>query len=128
MFKIRKEQLDALSKASLKSFEERMVKHLNTFFSPQCSALGDAKTRETIHYGIQRARAYGVTAERDVCKYIDLMFAFGRDFDKDPDYSGATEILKDESIKNPTQKINKLFETALEAVREAVKANERREV
>jgi hypothetical protein len=119
MFKIRKEQLDALSKASLKSFEERMVTHLNKFFSPQCEALGDAKTREAIHYGVGRAKGYGIMAERDVCKYIDLMFAFGRDFDKDPSYSLAADILNDKSNQDPTQRIEKLFEIALQQVRQA---------
>lgn len=127
MFKIRKEQLDALSKASLKSFEERMVIHLLKFFQPQCEPLGDARVRETIHYGIARAKSYGIIAERDVCKYIDLMFAFGADFDKDPNYSLAPQILMDKNTPDPTQRINKLFETALEHVRQAASARAQNE-
>ena len=122
MFKIRKEQLDALSQASLKGFEERMVVHLNKFFQPQCRPLGEVKVREWIHYGIQRAKSYGIISERDVCKYIDLMFAFGRDFDKDRNYSLALQILTDEEITDPTQRINKLFDTALERLRQAAAA------
>ena len=128
MFNIRKEQLEALSQASLKSFEERMVTHLNKFFQPQCQALGDPKTRESIHYGIQRAKTYGIISERDVCLYIDLMFAFGRDFDKDPNYSLAAQILTDKSNSDPTQRINKLFETALEHVRDAARATPKSEI
>ncbi len=119
MFKIRKEQLDALSQASLKSYEERMVTHLTKFFSPQCLALGEARTREAIYYGILRAKTYGVVSERDVCIYIDLMFAFGRDFDKDPNYSSAAQILTDKTIPDPTARINRLFEIALKHVRQA---------
>ena len=36
-----------------------------------------------VQYGIKRAAVYGFTAKRDVCKYIDLMILFGRDFDTD---------------------------------------------
>ncbi len=124
MFNIRKEQLDALAQSSLKSFEDRMVVHLNKFFQPQCKVLGDAKLRETIHYGIARAKSYAIISERDVCKYIDLMFAFGRDFDKDPNYSLAQQILMDKAIPDPTQRINMLFETALERLRQAAAAHE----
>jgi hypothetical protein len=124
MFNIRKEQLDALSEASLKNYENRMVIHLNKFFQPQCKLLGDAKLRETIHYGIARAKSYAIISERDVCKYIDLMLAFGRDFDKDPNYSLAQQILTDKAILDPTQRINKLFETALAHLRQAMGAND----
>src|SRR5712692_3621172 len=98
MFNIRKEQLDALSQASLKSFEDRMVIHLNKFFQPQCKVLGDSKLRETIHYGIARAKSYAIISERDVCLYIDLMFAFGRDFDKDTNNCMVHQILSDKTI------------------------------
>ena len=124
MFNIRKEQLDALSEASLKKYENKMVIHLNKFFQPQCLFLGDAKLREAIHYGIARAKSYAIISERDVCKYIDLMFAFGRDFDKDPNYSLALQILTDKSITDPSQRINKLFATALDRLRQAAMAND----
>ena len=61
-----------------------MVVHLNETFPEKCEALGDAKIRETVKYGIQRSASYGITSEGDVRKYIDLMLMFGLDFDQDP--------------------------------------------
>jgi hypothetical protein len=34
-----------------------------------------------MHRGVLRAKAYGIQAERDMVKYLNLMFVFGRDFD-----------------------------------------------
>ncbi|HXL09293.1 MAG TPA: hypothetical protein VN966_03660 [Candidatus Bathyarchaeia archaeon] len=113
MFNIRKEQLDALSQASLKSFEERVVTHLRKFFAPQCIALGDIKVRETIHLGIERAKSYGITTERDVCKYTDLMVAFGSDFDRDPSLAWAQAILSDPELENPAEKIDALYDQGM---------------
>jgi hypothetical protein len=88
------------SQAEIKKFEERVVIHLNKFFPRQCEALGESKLRETIRYGIKRAAGYGITAARDVCKYIDVMVALGRDFDTDKKYPWAGEILKATSSSN----------------------------
>jgi len=116
---IRQKQMEAFSQAAIQSFEDRMVIHLNEFFSEQCKALGEQKTREAIRYGIQRAAIYGIVSELDVCDYIDLMFAFGRDFDKDPQLPWAGQILNDLTIKNPTIKVNYLYDTAMEYLHQA---------
>ena len=70
-----------------------MLVHLRKFFPKQCAALGELQLRETIGHGIRRAAHYGITAKRDVCKYIDLMIVFGRDFDSDKRFRWAREIL-----------------------------------
>ena len=62
-----------------------------------------------IRYGVERAGSYGIGTERDVCKYIDLMFAFGRDFDKNQDLPWASRILEDDTLKSPTVKTERLF-------------------
>ena len=120
MLRIRKEQNDELAKAAVKRFEEWMVVHLNKFFPDHCKALGPEGTRETIRHAIERAASYEIVSERDVCKYTDLMFAFGRDFDEDPNAGWANEILNDENFKGqPTEKINNLYKTAMRNVKQA---------
>jgi len=110
MLTIRKEQMAAFARAETKKFEDRMLIHLNKFFPRQCAGLGEPKLRETIRYGIKRAAAYGVTAERDVNKYIDLMIVFGRDFDTDNRFRWAGEILR--TRKSPGAKIQALYGSA----------------
>jgi hypothetical protein len=63
-----------------------------------------------VQHGIKRAAGYGLTARRDVCKYIDLMIVFGRNFDTDRRYRWAGEILG--KRRNPGVKMQTLFQTA----------------
>jgi len=93
MLTIRQAQFAVFSQLEGQKFEEWMLVHLKRFFPSQCVAAGDQRLRETIQYGIQRAAAHGITARRDVCKYIDLMIVFGRDFDKNKRFQWAGEIL-----------------------------------
>lgn len=93
MLGIRREQLVAFSRDEANKFEDWMVAHANRFFQPKCGAIGESKLREVIRYGIHRAGAYGLKAKRDVCKYIDVMLALGRDFDSDVRFPWVPQIL-----------------------------------
>ena len=115
--KIRSEQMAAFSQAAVRGFEDRMVAHVREFFPGRCESLGEEKTRETIRYGIARAEAYNIVVERDVCKYIDVMFAYGRDFDTNPKLPWAGAILNDPAVTCPTTRANRVFEAATDSAR-----------
>ena len=112
MLTIRKEQLAVFGPLGKKAFEDRMLAHLHKFFPEQCKALDEHKLRETIQYGTQRAASYRITSERDVCKYIDLMIFYGRDFDKDTNLPWAQSILQNKNIRNPSAKVERLYKAA----------------
>jgi hypothetical protein len=113
MFSIRKEQMEALADASVLEFEDWMLGHLSECpLSEQCRAMGDTALRELIRYGIRRAASYGVVSERGVSVYIDVMVAFGRDFDVDPGLPWAAAVLNDPSTTNPFERIDRLFDAA----------------
>jgi hypothetical protein len=112
MLTIRKEQMSVFGPLGIKAFEDRMLAHLKKVFPEQSESLGDPKLRESIQYGTQRAAAYRITSERDVCKYIDLMILYGRDFDKDPSLPWAQSVLQNQGIRNPSSKIERLFKAA----------------
>src|SRR5580692_10520772 len=112
MLTIRKEQLAVFGPLGKKAFEDHMVAHLKKVFPAQFESFGDPQLRETIQYGTQRAAAYHITSERDVCKYIDLMILYGRDFDKDPNLPWAQSVLRNQAIRNPSSKIERLFKAA----------------
>jgi len=119
MLIIRKEQEEEFAKIALKQFEESMVVHLNQFFPEECEALGQEGTAEAIRHGLERAGRYGFVTERDLCLYMDVMFAFGRDFDEDPDLPWAKEILSDEALSRPLERIDKLYDVAMEKAEQA---------
>ncbi len=62
--------------------------------------------------GIEKASHYGIVSERDVCKFTDLMFAFGEMFDKDTKLPWAVAILTDSGIEDPSTRTNRLWDTA----------------
>jgi len=117
MLKIRKEQDQELAKASLKSFEDRMVVHIRKHYPTHYEKLGEENTRVLIQYGIERAATYEVVSERDVCKYIDLMVSFGPDYDIDARHPWAAKALNDKRLKDPSVKINTTYDTGMESLR-----------
>jgi hypothetical protein len=112
MLTIRKEQLAVFGPLGKKAFEDRAIAHLKKVFPEQSESLGEPKLRETIQYGTQRAAAYRIISERDVCKYIDLMIVYGRDFDKDPNLPWALSILHNSTFRDPSVKIDRLYKAA----------------
>ena len=120
MLRIRPEQMKVLDDDMLRKFEDKMVVHLNKFFHERCAKLGKDGTREAILYAIERAASYEIVSERDVCIYIDIMFEFGRDFDKDPKLPWAGKILNDKVLTGkPAEKVNRLYDTATENIQHA---------
>lgn len=112
MLTIRKEQLAAFGLLGEKTFEDRVIAHLKKVFPEQSEPLGESKLRESVQYGKQRAASYKIISERDVCKYIDLMIVYGRDFDKDPNHPWAQSILQNQAIRSPSSKIERLYKAA----------------
>jgi hypothetical protein len=118
MFTLHSHHTDAFDKDIRRRFENRMVDHLNAFFPAQCGQLGEKEVRNWINLGIQRAGSYGIVSERDVCKYIDIMFVHGRNFDSDPRKPWAASILTAKSV-DPADKTRVLFENARKYAPEA---------
>lgn len=111
MLTIRKEQLRVLDRDKRQRFVAKMLKHVQEFFPRQCALLGEKQLSEWVEQGINRAASYRIASERDVCKYIDVMIFFGKDFDQDPRLPWASKILKVHYSK-PAEKARLLFEAA----------------
>ncbi len=110
MLTVRQAQFAIFSQLEVRKFEEWMLAHLKKFFPGKCAAAGGQRLLEMVQYGIQRAAVHGITAKRDVCKYIDLMIVFGRDFDTDGRSRWAGEILG--RRRNPGVKMQILLQAA----------------
>ena len=113
---IRREQLAVFSDAASTSFEDRVFAHVTKCFPGESAALGDSGVRETIRYGRERASNHGAEGEREVVKYVDLMLAFGRDFDRDPGLSWSSSILNGR-WRDATVKLERLYEAGKEQER-----------
>jgi hypothetical protein len=78
---LREAQVRVLQKVRIKTFEERLEDHCRRFFPRASNALGE-QLPSAIRDAVKRANFYGFDSQRDVCKYLNLVFTFGRDFDK----------------------------------------------
>ena len=110
---IRQPQLTAISAAQVKSFEDGLLAHLRESFPQHFEQLGESGSRSAIRYGIARAASYGIVTGQGVAKYVKLMFAFGRDFDRDPNYAWAAGALNDISSVDPETRADRVMEAAL---------------
>jgi hypothetical protein len=114
MLTIRNDQMEAFTREALRDFEKFMRAHLDEYFPEQSQALDEKALHETVLYGIQRAAAYGIVAECDVCLYIDSMVQLGRDFDQDPKLPWAAAILNDKKTRDPSARVNQLYDVAVD--------------
>ncbi|MGH9351348.1 MAG: hypothetical protein ACRD2G_04180 [Terriglobia bacterium] len=115
MFNLRKEQLKIFETVAAKEFEERAMAQLREQSPAQCAALGEDALAEMVRYGIERAKSYGIVAEPDVSKYLNVMIQLGRDFDRNPRYPWAARTLNDASLGDPSARVSRLAAEALEA-------------
>jgi hypothetical protein len=113
MITIGRDQGKALAAALIDSFESRMLEHVRRHFPVHAGKLTEAKARSVIRDGMARSVAYGIVSERGVCTFIDLMVAFGEDFDRNPRYPWAREILIGLDLKSPATRIDRLHDRAL---------------
>ena len=113
MLVIRKAQMAVLEQAVVRTFENRMIEHLEEFFPKHCEILGREQVRKVIRLGLERAEKYDLVSERDVHLYVGLMFMLGSYFDQDPQLPWAAKILTDEEITDPNDRADQLYDQAM---------------
>ncbi|MCH9684099.1 MAG: hypothetical protein K0V04_21880 [Deltaproteobacteria bacterium] len=115
---IRAAQVPTIAPATA-AFVERASAHLRACFQTECSGLDDDQLGELVLHGVVKALGYGVRSQQDVCKLLNLMCTFGRDFDLDPSLPWARAYLDDARERGPTLQINRLYRIARSRIHEA---------
>ncbi len=113
--KVSNRQLEELGQIHFRKFTEDMVAHVATWFPEHLAASGEAAVRETIAHCIRRAGQYRFITTRNICLYLNAMFAWGSFFDTDPQCAWAQQLLNDRSFPNSTTRINALSEASEKA-------------
>jgi hypothetical protein len=113
MLTIRKEQVQALGRVAIQEFEKNMLRHLKQFFGDESAAMGDEALREHIRHAISRAKQYGLTSERDLCKYLNLTMVYGGDFDTHPELEWMRDFLTDPEVPDPSERMSRLYAETL---------------
>jgi hypothetical protein len=112
MLIIREPQMAALAEDLCHRFEDRAFDHVQRYFPQQCDAVGESATRYYVAEGIHRARRYGLESEYDLLRFINLIFAFGSDFDSRAEHAWMLEFLNDSELW-PTARMDALMAALL---------------
>lgn len=104
---IRAVQLAALGKAPktarVSEFAEMLARH----WPARCEMLGTDGLLALVEQGIDRAGGYQLVRDREVLHFLNLMMAFGADFDRDPALPWAAEFLQATEL-SPTVRMEQL--------------------
>src|SRR5262249_42047422 len=92
---LRNAQLEQLGAAMMNEFQLRLQRHVRVVFPRRTAALGDGEARALIRKSVARAQQLRITTERGGTAVVDLMFAFGEDFESRPGLAWMASILQD---------------------------------
>jgi hypothetical protein len=98
--RIQGRQATALEAAELQRFKQNLVLHVRRFFPGHYRAFGDACIRSAIELSVRDARVHGLTTERNVCLYLNIMLMLGAEFERDPQFPWAADILQKANSAN----------------------------
>jgi len=112
MLKIRQAQMESLSEARLKQFEDRMVTHLRSACPEETQEMSETELGNTIRLGMSSAAQYDITSEVDVRRYLECVVVYGADFDTNSKTAWAGRILNNKQWSG-TEKMNRVDEYAL---------------
>ncbi len=92
------ELMDAFRRADVKSFQLAMVQHLRLRMAAESAALSADGLMQLVEAGIRNSATYGITGEFDVRRYLECMLVYAEDFDRNPNYAWAGQILLADNI------------------------------
>lgn len=113
MITIRQSQITAFSSEALRVFEEAVLRSLYQRLPQHLASIGEHDARTAIREGVRKAASYGIVLEVDVAKFIELLFMFGPDFDKNPAYARLHEVLNDPGLRDGSIKSRALVSAAM---------------
>jgi hypothetical protein len=108
---LRRDQSGAFAETMEAGFACQMLDHLEQFAPDHLRRVGAHVAKEVVRHGIINAKQYGLTLRGSVRLYLELMWMLGSQFDTDPQYSWAAEILGDRSCEQ-MQRADRLHQRA----------------
>jgi hypothetical protein len=108
---ITKRHVAAFDRPVARNLECRLVGHVKRVLPERCEQLGEAEVRRRVRRAIRQAGSHGIAAAYDICRYVDLTFFLGEEFDADGSCPWATGVLQDGSL-TPAEKLDRLYEAA----------------
>jgi hypothetical protein len=110
MLTITNKQMEVLRGAVVDVFVDTMACHVRTCFAAQFKLLGEARIRQIVRSGMERAGRHGFRTRRSVCLYLNLMLRHGTYFDADPQLPWVSEALQEGAhTGSESRRIDRLY-------------------
>jgi len=90
---IRSEQLKCFEKSVRDRFANELVQYCYSVSAAECEVAGNESVRQFVWIGIERAKTVGFADIDFIRLYLELMLRLGCDFDSDPQFAWAGEII-----------------------------------
>jgi hypothetical protein len=117
MFMIKREQVEVFEQHSLQRLVEEMVGHCVRFSPCLCNMLTTEGLVRAVQVGIKKAERHGFTRRGPVRFYLEMMMLFGSEYDTDPQYPWAAEILQKGNVRDQSYTSELLHTVALDYLR-----------
>jgi hypothetical protein len=101
-------------------FEKDVVVLLLRTWIEKCEYMDANAMHGLVQSGVAKANQYSIMSERGMAVYIGLMLLLGSAFDADPQFSWAQSILNDPAIPDESERVKKLYESAVEHLKRLV--------
>jgi hypothetical protein len=115
MFVILAHQEAIFRARGLAELRATLTAQVRAAFPAQCAGLDAEALQALVADGMRRAAAHGLTLDRDLGTYVDLMIVFGPSFEDDPGCPWARPLL-DATHLSPSARLKASFEGALLAL------------
>jgi hypothetical protein len=101
-------------------FEKDVVVLLLRTWIEKCEHMDENAMHGLVESGLQAASRYGIKSQRGMAVYIGLMLLLGSSFDTDPQFPWAQSILNDPSRSDESERVKKIYESAVEHLKRLV--------
>jgi hypothetical protein len=98
--RLRNEQLDAMSRAMLEDYIQKMVHYLRENLPGHCriKKYQSQDLESLVRQGINEAPRYGITRSEDIQRFLECMVILGKDISTSAKYPWAGETLRRKDI------------------------------
>jgi hypothetical protein len=110
---IRDAQMAVFEEAVRREFRRRMESHLLACFPERFAGSAGADLAARIEAALQEARPYGIHAELDCCRFLNLCAALGWEFLREPENAWIGETLMDAGITSVSERLGLVVKRVL---------------
>lgn len=116
--RIRQETDEPVPSGSFAAFSQEMARELRSYFPATCGYIGEQTLITSLEFSCMASERYGITSKRGVAIYSTLALFLGSGFDTDLQYPWAACILTDKSIVTAAERADRLYNNALEELKQ----------